>query len=480
MLTLCSGRPEDCGIPTEAIEAFEGLLQKQKVRIHGYLMMSGKRIFAEHYYAPYTKDSLHRMYSVTKSFVALAVGLLLKNGQLSLDDKICDYFPDKLPEGGVHPWCAEMTIRDILSMRTCHGSTTYKNYNGDDWTESFFHVRPDHVPGTVFSYDTSAAHVLGALVEKLTGMKLLDYMRKEMLDELGFSKEAYILEDPVGVSQGGSGLMSTLRDVAAVAYLCNHYGVLDGNELVPAEFMQETLKIQVPTDLQPKLDEQYGYGYFFWMPREEGFTLFGMGGQLAVCFPKYDFCYVTMTDEIGNPAGVQALHDCFYNTVYPYLEKYEITQRIEQIETVKLRGKPRRELTGIVSRDENLIRENTQDCTYSFYPNHRNWEKVTFDWNHGKINFQIPAGEFRFSFGQNTQQQFLNTGYRCECKGYWKLGHFILQCFVIDEELGNVQMDFAWKDSRLSVRIVSTDNLFIQDSELRKCFQGFASARRSP
>ena len=73
-------------------------------------------------------------------------------------------------------------------------------------------------------------------------------------------------------------------------------------------------------------------------------------------------------------------------------------------------------------------------------------------------------------------QTFLNTGYRCECQGYWKQEHFILKCFLTDEEQGNIQMDFAWKDRRLSVRVVSTSDPFIGVPELQECFQGFASA----
>ena len=157
MNRLKNGNVEECGIPAEAVEELERLFEKRRVRIHGYLLLSGRTIVAEKYYAPYTRESNHRMYSVTKSFVALAVGLLVKKGMVSLEDRICDYFPEKLPEGGAHPWCAEMTIRDMLTMRTCHGSTTYKRYDGGDWTESFFRVMPDHVPGTVFSYDTSSS-----------------------------------------------------------------------------------------------------------------------------------------------------------------------------------------------------------------------------------------------------------------------------------------------------------------------------------
>ena len=164
----------------------------------------------ESYYAPYTKDTLHRMFSVTKSFVSLAIGLLADEGRISLDDHIADYFPEKQPETGVHPYMQMLTIRQMLTMRTCHDVNAYKIGGSPDWVGSFFTVTPDHVPGTNFSYDTASTHTLGALVEKLTGMELLDYLRTKFLDELSFSKEAFILKSPDGkVSMDGSGMCAT-------------------------------------------------------------------------------------------------------------------------------------------------------------------------------------------------------------------------------------------------------------------------------
>ncbi len=458
MVTWRQKEPGERGIPKEAVEELESSYQRLGLRVHGYLLLSGDAILAEQYYEGYDKDSLHRMYSVAKTFVALAVGVMAGEGLVSLEDKICSYFPEKLPKEGPHPWCEEMTLRDMLTMRTCHGSTTYKDYPGNDWTESFFRVTPDHIPGTVFSYDTSSSHVLGALVEKVTGRKLMDYLR-EKLPELSLSPKAYLMEDPVGVSQGGSGLMCTLRDVAAVALLFCKRGYLEGRQLVPADFMEEALTAQVPTDLQPKLDEQFGYGYFLWMPRREGFTFFGMGGQLAVCFPKQEICYLTMADTLGVPAGVQLLHDCFYRSIWPYVagEEGAGTARTEQ-------------------RDFGAARDSTAGV-FAFYPNRLGWEWVDFDWEKGKIFFCVAGKEFVFFTGEEKGlQPFLDTPHSCLCRGYWKMGHFILQCFVQGEELGNLQLDFAWKDRRLGMRASCTPDPF--SGGMHRHFQGFASAEK--
>lgn len=119
MLTFETKTPEECAIPGQAVEAMERRMECLGIHIHGYLLLSGRNIIAERYREPYGRDVMHRMYSITKSFAALAVGLLEKEGRISLDDKICRYFPEMLPEDGGHPWCLEMTIRDMLSMRTC-------------------------------------------------------------------------------------------------------------------------------------------------------------------------------------------------------------------------------------------------------------------------------------------------------------------------------------------------------------------------
>ncbi len=480
MFTWKEARPEDFGIPAEAVGQLEGQLKEMRLRIHGFMLIKGENILAERYYEPFGRDKLHRMYSITKSFTALAVGLLVKNGLVKPEDRICDYFPEKLPEGGAHPWCREMTIRDMLTMRTCHSSTTYKRHGGKDWTESFFHVAPDHVPGTVFSYDTSSSQVLAALVEKLTGKKMLDYMRSQILDQLGFSKEAYILPDPVGVSQGGSGLVCTLRDVAAVAHLCCRMGSIQGREYLPADYMQEATGGQVPTDLQPVLDEQCGYGYFIWKPREEGFTFFGMGGQLAVCFPQYDFCYITMADTIGNPAGVQALHDCFYRTVFPCLK----ASSPSGTHGAKAYGstcegicEEKRE-QGFLSMEKGL-RESTQAVPYAFYPNALEWEEVCFDWEQKEMSLALSGNRYTIAFGTEewVRQPLLDTEYFCECRGQWKMGHFILECYVLYEDMGNIRMDFAWKDHRMSVRSVCAGEVF--PPEMKSHYQGFASAERN-
>ncbi len=306
-------------IPEWAIVSFLDKLEEEGILLHGFGMLEEGKLLAEGYWAPYQADTLHRMYSVGKSFVSLAIGLLQEEGKLALEDFVCQYFPDKCPKNGAHRWLEGMTIKQMLTMTTCHSKTTYKQYDGD-WVESFFRVEPSNLPGAVFSYDTSSTHVLSALVERLSGRKLMEYLRERCFDKIGVSKEAYFLPDPYGVSQGGSGLNCTLRDMLAVAELVMNEGVYKGEQLIPAEYIRQAVSCQVSTRHQTAYDEQFGYGYQIWRGRHDSFYFYGIGGQLAVCLPGEKFILVTMGNTLENKNGIKNIFDAFYDKIFPWIK----------------------------------------------------------------------------------------------------------------------------------------------------------------
>ena len=140
-----------------------------------FVISKGKTVCAE-YYHPYKKGMLHRMFSVSKSYTSLAIGALISENKLNLDDAIVDYFPELFGDKIQDPeydLLKQMTIRNMLMMQTCFASTTYKNNLKENWLASFFQTKPDHAPGMIFNYDTSAALALSALVRKLSGNSVL-------------------------------------------------------------------------------------------------------------------------------------------------------------------------------------------------------------------------------------------------------------------------------------------------------------------
>lgn len=316
--------PEAKGISASCIIDTLSEIDIRGISMHSFLLCKDDCLVAEGYYAPVKKDDLHRMFSVTKSFVSIAIGLLQEEGRLSLDDSIVKFFPEYVPNTSeAHPWLLATTIRDMLSMRSCHASTTYDKFSSKtDWVKSFFTVAPTHKPGTVFHYDTSATHTLCALVEKLTGMKMLDYLRNKVLNEIGFSKEAYCLTDGFGVSMGGSGLMATSRDLMCFALLILHNGNLNGKQYISADYIKEATSFQTATCVTgPIPSESQGYGLQFWTGEHGSIVCYGMGGQLAILLPEYNTAIVTTADTQGYQGGNQVIYDAIFRHILPELEK---------------------------------------------------------------------------------------------------------------------------------------------------------------
>ena len=316
--------PEAKGISASCIIDTLSEIDIRGISMHSFLLCKDDCLVAEGYYAPVKKNDLHRMFSVTKSFVSIAIGLLQEEGRLSLDDSIVKFFPEYVPNTcEAHPWLLATTIRDMLSMRSCHASTTYDKFSSKtDWVKSFFTVAPTHKPGTVFHYDTSATHTLCALVEKLTNMKMLDYLRNKVLNEIGFSKEAYCLTDGFGVSMGGSGLMATSRDLMCFALLILHNGKLNGKQYISADYIKEATSFQTATCVTgPVPSESQGYGLQFWVGEHDSIVCYGMGGQLAILLPEYNTAIVTTADTQGYQGGNQVIYDAIFRHILPELEK---------------------------------------------------------------------------------------------------------------------------------------------------------------
>lgn len=316
--------PEATGISASCIMDALREIDTRGISMHSFLFCKDNCLVAEGYYAPVKKNDLHRMFSVTKSFVSIAIGFLQEEGRLSLDDSIVKFFPEYVPNTSeAHPWLLATTIRDMLSMRSCHASTTYDKFSSKtDWVKSFFTVAPTHKPGTVFHYDTSSSHTLCALVEKLTGMKMLDYLRNKVLNEIGFSKEAYCLTDGFGVSMGGSGLMATSRDLMLFALLILNNGKLNGKQYISADYIKESTSFQTATCVTgPVPSESQGYGLQFWIGEHNSIVCYGMGGQLAILLPEYNTAIVTTADTQGYQGGNQVIYDAIFRHILPELEK---------------------------------------------------------------------------------------------------------------------------------------------------------------
>jgi len=485
--------PYDVGIDPQWCINFLKRLEYQQLPLNSAIIVRHDKICMETYYAPYTKETLHRMFSITKTFVAMAIGLLEEEGKLSLNDHIVDYFPEKLPKDGAYPYTAMLTIRDMLVMRTCHNITTFKAESVTDWVGSFFTTRPSHIPGTNFSYDTSSTHVLGALVEKLSGMKLLDYLRSKCLNELGFSDTAYILTDPNGVSMGGSGLCATSRDILLMMMLIVHDGKLNGIQYLPKDFVRDAkIKHSDPCVKHSTLEEMQGYGYQLWLTTHGGYVMFGMGGQLALYVPEKDIYMITTADTQGRQGGVQLIYDAFWEEIYDKLSDDD-TRTKEPADTIK-------------QQDGYLIREAATDTNFQQFINSRKLYAMTgsphspmasaisgitylCDPNccdvadvqvqindiNGTFTYTNKTGrhEIHFQFGGNAYGIFPDYNLKYAASAAWRLDDFlVIKIQIIDSAVGNLYIALTFKEHFITVFFKKNEESLFQ--EYNGVFSGHA------
>ena len=298
---------------TDRIHRFVRRLRAEDVNMHGFLLSVGGKETAKAYYAPFREGQPHRLYSVSKTMTGVAVGMLTDDGLLSLDQYITDYFQDWLPDNP-SPFLLRLTIRDMLRMATCYRRTAYREGIDTNWARSFFTGSPDHEPGMVFAYDTGCSQVLAALVRRISGQEVIDFLEKRLFAPLGCEDPRYWLRDPSGCCQGGTGLCMSLRDLHRVAE-CLLRG---GDGLVPKWYMEGMAKKQIDTSLQDKKEEQYGYGWQCWRTRA-GWAMYGMGGQLSVLCPEKHAVLSTIADTRLDPVGVQRIYDTFFEEIWPFL-----------------------------------------------------------------------------------------------------------------------------------------------------------------
>ena len=192
--------PEKYGISSKDITAILEGYRKAGLSMHGMVVMRHGEVVAEAYAQPFDADSLHRMYSVSKSFVSLAIGALEADGLISINDTIDKYFPDYVNEN-TDPRIAKTKIVDLLRMASpFRKGSTYKGKTDMNWVETFFVAPVGKEPGTEYLYDTSATYILDVIVERVTGKPFLEYLKDKALREIGFSEDAWCVKAPEGYS----------------------------------------------------------------------------------------------------------------------------------------------------------------------------------------------------------------------------------------------------------------------------------------
>lgn len=465
-LSFQYAKPESVGINSVYIKNFLERLENYHLPLHSFILMKDDKIIAETYYAPYKADTLHRMFSITKSFVSIAIGLLEAEGKLTLDDKIVSHFPEKLPTGELNTYLKDLTIRNMLMMSSCHDQTTYKAPGCTDWIGSFFTTSPSHIPGTTFSYDTSSTHTLCALVENIIGMKMLDYLRIKFLNTVGFSDNAYVLEAPGGESLGGSGLMATPMDILRFMYVISKDGKLDGKQLIPTKYIKSATAYQIDTYGKTSTwEEMQGYGYQFWRTTHNGFACYGMGGQYACFYPDQNIIFITTADTQGRQGGTQLIYDAFYQEIYDKIgiESDECIKGLDKYMASRTLLHVDGEMTSPILSEINNVKYVLDEN-----PNGFKWISLSIDKFEGTLDYETDKGVFSLPFGISYNQiaQFPFYNYKAAISGAFRQDDtFLIKAQIIDECVGNLFIQLVFKDKDVTVMMRKFEETMFNEFE---------------
>ncbi|MEU4601804.1 serine hydrolase [Kribbella sp. NPDC023972] len=321
MSSLPRSTPQDQGLSGAALDAFVGALDSSGQEIQTVMLLRHGHVVLEDAWSPYRLTDPHMLFSVSKSFTSTAVGLAIDAGLLSLDDTVVSFFgPDELPET-ISDHLAAMTVRHLLTMTTGHSKDTVEALSRDRrMVKVFLGLDVEHEPGTVFVYNSGATYVLSAILQRLTGETLLDYLRPRLFEPLGASEATWQVSKE-GITTGGWGLSLNTESLARFGQLLLQRGVWEGKQLVPAEWFEAATSKQVPNDNEANPDWQQGYGFQFWRGRHNTYRGDGAFGQFCLIFPEYDAALILT----GATFDMQAVLDTVWDHLLPVLEGKEVT-----------------------------------------------------------------------------------------------------------------------------------------------------------
>lgn len=490
MFTNCT--PESVGVSSAKVQDLLTTLEDYGLCTHSILLARGDKIFTECYYAPFNRDFKHRMYSVSKSFVSIAIGLAQDEGLLSIDDPFIKYFPEYENDNTKgNEYIHMQTIRDMLRMETSGKHVNWFTSGTDDRCKTYFTYPSHRIPGTTFEYDSPGSFMLSTIVEKVTGKPFLEYMKDKFLRRIGFSEDAYCLKCPGGHSWGDSGVMCTPRDLLIFARFVANGGVWDGVRYVSKEYMDEAVSRQVDNDpLGHEAYNHYGYGYQIWKTPNDGFAFVGMGDQFAIYDPKTDIIFVITSDNQGSNTSRTIFYHKLFRELFPSASDKPLPENKEAYKALESHIASAK-LVALSGETDSPILEKVNGTTYELDPNPMGikWVRFDFDCDAGTFNYENKQGVKSLPFGicRNEFSLFPEEGYsdligtygvpghkyECAASGAWTDSlKFKIKVQIIDKYFGALGMTFGFRDDRIGIYMFKVAEAFLNE------YEGYAAGKK--
>lgn len=298
MSSLRFSTPEAEGVSSAALLHFLNKLDTLEY-LHGLTIFRHGKIILSGNWAPYDSTTYHQLFSLSKSFVSCAVGFAIQEGLLKLTDTLGDLFPEFASDVNITPEAKAVTVRNLLTMRggqqNCHLGEFIFHENAKSFPQRFLEVPLYTKPGEAFVYNSGNTFMLSAIVQKLTGKKVVEYLQPRLFTPLGINSPKWDLS-PDGICLGGWGLYLSLDDLTRFTKLLNDGGKWEGKQILPPEYLKEATAFQSDNSCNKNRDWENGYGYQFWRCSHDGsYRGDGACGQYALIIPDYDMAFTTLS-----------------------------------------------------------------------------------------------------------------------------------------------------------------------------------------
>ena len=349
--------PEEQGVDSRMLKhLYKKLNDLPNVDIHHLMVLRHDKVIGEMHATPYRATDLHTLYSASKTVTAMAIGLAVDDGLLSIDDKMSKHLRDKMP-ATLSPALDSLTVRHVLMMAAGRKPDLSIPEGDADWLTAWFAGDFANV-GKRFTYDSMCTHALAMIVTRVTGKRVLDYVRERIFIPLHITEADWELA-PDSVETAGWGLRLHAESEAKLGLLMLHEGNWQGKQLVSQQWMHEMTQMHISTQSPaPKaslktrivrflrgiwhtirswftgynIDRYYlGYGYqtkAIQHPRAESFFAAGYGGQVIYVVPKLDMVFVIN----GRAANYgDELNTIYYSFVDPMIGKKEPPLKVTDV-----------------------------------------------------------------------------------------------------------------------------------------------------
>lgn len=407
--SLPRSTPELEGMSSEKISNFINAAKEKNFEFHSLMLIRHGKVVAEGWWNPYRADLKHTMYSVSKSFTATAVGFAVAEKLLTVDDKVISFFPDKLPVE-ISPNLGALRVKDLLSMSVGMEKEPMVMVVNDDWAKVFLNWKIENEPGTKFLYNSAATYMLSAIVQKVTGQRVIDYLKPRLFEPLGIEGIDWET-DPQGINTGGWGLRLKTEDMAKFGQLFLQKGKWNGKQIIAESWVEEASSkkiLQNPSASQAKRDSSdwmQGYCYQMWRSRNNSYRGDGAMGQFIIVLPEKDAVIIT-TAEIQD---MQAEFNLIWEHLLPAFESEKPLKKSKN--TAKLKAQ-----LAALALPINTLSPHTQkdtiisNKTYSLKSKMPN--EISFDFKNDictltlkqdTVSYQIPFGNGKWALSETNR-----------------------------------------------------------------------------